>query len=257
VLRARRALLPRAARSRDVVMMGGRAEDRVVSWLLAGDPSVRWQVMRDLHGAPRATWQAERARVAEHGWGARLLAHRDEAGRWTPRYYGRKWISTTYSMVLLRRLGLPPDDPRAAVSCKLFLDEGLCGDGGIYAAVTHKQGETCLTGMVLALLSWFRVDDPRRERLVDYLLAEQMKDGGWNCQRGRGAVHGSFHTTINVLSSSWPIGCTDPTGRARSSTPRSRGSRFPRGGTTTCSAPWTTSGRAARRMTRGSRIRSG
>lgn len=179
--------------------MGGRADDPVVSWLMAGDPSIRWQVMRDLLGAPRAAWQAERARVANHGWGARLLAHRDEAGRWTRRFYGQKWISTTYSMVLLRRLGLPPDDPRAAVTCEVFLDEGLCDDGGIYAAVTHKRGETCLTGMVLALLSWFRVEDPRRERLVDYLLAEQMKDGGWNCQRDRGAAHGSFHTTISVL----------------------------------------------------------
>ncbi|NNG14975.1 MAG: hypothetical protein HKM89_00755 [Gemmatimonadales bacterium] len=26
-----------------------------------------------------------------------------------------------------------------------------------------------------------------------------MGDGGWNCQRDRGAVHSSFHTTINVL----------------------------------------------------------
>jgi hypothetical protein len=53
--------------------------------------------------------------------------------------------------------------------------------------------------MVLGLLSWFRVEDSRIEHLVGYLLSEQMRDGGWNCQRDRGAVHSSFHTTINVL----------------------------------------------------------
>jgi hypothetical protein len=26
-----------------------------------------------------------------------------------------------------------------------------------------------------------------------------MPDGGWNCQRDRGAVHSSFHTTVDVL----------------------------------------------------------
>lgn len=41
--------------------------------------------------------------------------------------------------------------------------------------------------------------DPRRERLVDYLLREQLPDGGWNCRRVRGATHSSFHTTANVL----------------------------------------------------------
>jgi hypothetical protein len=53
--------------------------------------------------------------------------------------------------------------------------------------------------MVLGLLSWFTVADRRREQLVTYLLRQQMDDGGWNCQRDRGATHSSFHTTINVL----------------------------------------------------------
>lgn len=53
--------------------------------------------------------------------------------------------------------------------------------------------------MVLGLLSWFRITDPRREQLVGYLLDQQIDDGGWNCLRDTGATHGSFHTTINVL----------------------------------------------------------
>ena len=181
------------------VPMDTASRDPALAWLLKGDPAIRWQVFRDLLGRPVKEWRAEQARVASDGWAARLLARQDIDGRWTPRLYGQKWISTTYSMVLLRQLGLPNDDPRAAVSCRLFLEEGLWRDGGIRVEASKKRSETCVTGLVLGLLSWFRVADPRREQLVAYLLDQQMEDGGWNCQRDGGATHSSFHTTINVL----------------------------------------------------------
>nr|MBA2529303.1 hypothetical protein [Euzebyales bacterium] len=45
----------------------------VVEWLLDSDPSIRWQVMRDLTDEPAEVVDAERSRVAVEGWGARLL----------------------------------------------------------------------------------------------------------------------------------------------------------------------------------------
>ncbi|TIW97981.1 MAG: squalene cyclase, partial [Mesorhizobium sp.] len=56
--------------------------DPVIEWLLASDPSIRWQVMRDLQDAPEPVWMAERAKVESEGWGARLLACQDEDGQW-------------------------------------------------------------------------------------------------------------------------------------------------------------------------------
>jgi hypothetical protein len=53
--------------------------------------------------------------------------------------------------------------------------------------------------MVFGQLSYFRHDDPRIETLLGYILSEQMKDGGWNCQRPEGARHSSLHTTLSVL----------------------------------------------------------
>ena len=42
----------------------------VVDWLLDSDPSIRWQVMRDLiHERPDVI-AAERSRVSTEGWGA-------------------------------------------------------------------------------------------------------------------------------------------------------------------------------------------
>jgi hypothetical protein len=177
----------------------GQVNTATASFLLDGDPAIRWQVIHDLLGEPETVWRHEQARVATEGWGARLLAHRDAPGRWTPRLYGRKWLSTTYSLLLLRQLGLPGDNPAARESCRLFLDEALWQDGGINVSVTEPHSETCVTGFAIGLLSWFGVTDPRRERLVTHLLHEQLPDGGWNCLRHQGATHSSFHTTANVL----------------------------------------------------------
>jgi len=183
--------------------------DDIVRWLLAGDPAIRWQVMRDLLCEPESVWAREQARVATEGWGARLLSHQDDSGRWTPKLYGYKWISTTYSMVLLRRMGLPRGDERATRACGLFMEEGMWNDGGINLSVSLERSETCLTGMVLGLLSWFEFKDPRGEELVEYLLRNQMADGGWNCERDRGAVHSSFHTTTSVLEGLREYGASD------------------------------------------------
>ena len=61
------------------------------------------------------------------------------------------------------------------------------------------RSETCITGMVLSILCHFEYDDCRLDTLANYLLGEQMSDGGWNCQRDYGATHSSVHTTISVL----------------------------------------------------------
>jgi hypothetical protein len=62
-------------------------DDAVMEWLLAGDPAVRWQVMRDLLDESVEVWEGERRRVAETGWGAAMLERRGPAGwpkeRWT------------------------------------------------------------------------------------------------------------------------------------------------------------------------------
>ncbi len=164
------------------------ARSITIDWLLDGDPAIRWQVMRDLTRTPVSGWRTEQEKVAVEGWGARLLGHQDGEGRWTPKLYGRKWISTTYSMMLLRAFGLPRSDPRAIRSCHLFVEEGL----GI-----RKDRDACIAAMVLALLYWFDVDDRLRQPVLEHVLALQLADGGWNCDED--SRHGSFHTTCTAL----------------------------------------------------------
>jgi hypothetical protein len=175
-----------------------------IDWLLAGDPAIRWQALRALTDAPPSVVERERSRVAREGWGAALLSRQDADGRWAGGespdrgLYSPKWISTTYTMLLLRDLGLPTDDACARKACTLLLERGLQRDGGINYG-WRGQSETCITGMVLSILSYFEHDDDLLDTLADHLLAREMDDGGWNCQRPRGATHSSVHTTISVL----------------------------------------------------------
>jgi hypothetical protein len=78
-----------------------------LEWLLAGDPAVRWQALEALTAATPDEVGAVRATVATQGWGARLLAVQDQDGRWAGALYSPKWTSTTYTLLLLERLGLP------------------------------------------------------------------------------------------------------------------------------------------------------
>jgi hypothetical protein len=181
---------------------------QTIQWLLDGDPSIRWQALRDLAGAGERTVERERRKIAQVGWGARLLAKQDLGGRWAAGQsgdgglYSPKWTSTTYTMLLLRDFGLPEDNAQARNACKVLLESGLQPDGGInYGdwAKWTKRSETCVTGMVLSILSYFEYDDARLETIVGHLLEQQMPDGGWNCRRANGATHASVNTTISVL----------------------------------------------------------
>jgi len=179
--------------------MAARTREKSIDWLLRGDPAIRWQTLRDLVGARREEWTRERQRICQQGWGRRLLAHQDRGGTWGGGLYSPKWISTTYTMLLLRRLGLSPTHPQAGTACRLLLERGLKDDGGICFSPAYPHSETCETGLTLSVLAYFRYPDKRVDRLVEHLLDQQMADGGWNCQSYRGARHSSFHTTISVL----------------------------------------------------------
>jgi hypothetical protein len=172
----------------------------VRAWLLDGDPAIRWQVLADLDHAPAEVVDAERRRVATEGWGARLLAAQDPDGTWAGALYSPKWTSTTYTLLLLHWLGLPKGHPAALAGCQRLWDGASFFDGGLNLAKSVRQPETCITAMLVLLAATFGLDDPRVDRAVEWLLGQQLADGGWNCETVRcGSKHGSFHTTISAL----------------------------------------------------------
>ncbi len=199
----------------------------ITSWLLEGDPSIRWQVQRDLLNSSPTKYESERRKIAKEGWGARLLALQDSSGTWGGGIYGPKWISTTYTMLTLRLIGLPPNNLQAKRACKLFLDKGIYTDGGInFFSYSWKQSETCVTGMILALLAYFRYPDEYVHSIASYLINQQMPDGGWNCESYKGATHSSFHTTISVLEGLYEYESLFPEKKKQISKVRARGHEF-------------------------------
>jgi hypothetical protein len=179
----------------------------VIGWLLRSDPSIRWQVLRDLLDVPESRWMAERARVATEGWGARLLSHEDADGQWAggafvPRDFdvrewqdvGQPWTATAFSLSQLREFGLDPSSDQARRAVELI---GV-NSRWDHAGEPYWEGEVeeCINGRTVADGAYFGVDvSPIAGRLV----GERLDDGGWNCERANGSVRSSFATTINVL----------------------------------------------------------
>jgi len=166
----------------------------VVDWLLDSDPSIRWQVMRDITHAPADAVAAERSRVATEGWGARLLAREDADGRWGGQPDNPEW-TCLLSLLWLRDMGLEPSSAEAARAVGLVRDN-VTWHWWDDKPFFEGEVEPCINGRIVSVGSYFGQDV---QRLVDRLLGEQMDDGGWNCEQENGSRRGSFHTTINVL----------------------------------------------------------
>jgi hypothetical protein len=176
-----------------------------LGWLLDSDAAIRWQVMHDLTDAPAPEVAAERGRVEHEGWGARLLAARDPDGQWMGGacFPGRgdpteddsqPWTSTLPVLLELRALGLDPASETAremtalvAANCRWEYDGAPFFDGEV---------EPCINGHTVTLGAYFGADV---EGIVSRLLADQLEDGGWNCEAERGATVSSFNSTICVL----------------------------------------------------------
>lgn len=148
--------------------------------------------MRDLTTSSPEDIAAERARVADEGWGARLLGLQAGNGQWGGGSYSPKWVSTTYTLLLLRHCGVDPTDPKVEKAIELVREQVTLSPRRI--PFFEYLGETCISGMVLALCSYFRSGEGAR---IEWFLDEQKDDGGWNCDLE--SSRSSFHTTISVL----------------------------------------------------------
>jgi hypothetical protein len=184
-------------------------DSALLEWLLDSDPALRWQVERDLAGAPETVWEATRSLIATEGFGARLLALQDADGQWAGGAFfpagfdfngpeaapgaGQPWTATSWSLNSLRDWGLD-----ASV---------LDGTAELLATNSHWEyndapyweGEVdcCINAATLASGAWLGADVTG---LADWFLEHQLADGGWNCEWEEGSVRSSFHSTLNTLN---------------------------------------------------------
>ena len=175
-----------------------------LKWLLDSDPAIRWQVMRDLTGEAPDAIAAERSRIATEGWGAQLLARQSAAGNWgeRPAQVERRFaarrtegcLSPSTALTVLMDLGL---DPASKQARKMIdrVDKRLVFKRLNNRPFLHGETEPCINGRILGIGSYFK--EPN-DALANQLLAEQLEDGGWNCEAPK-SRRSSFHSTICVL----------------------------------------------------------
>jgi hypothetical protein len=184
------------------------AETAVIDWLLDSDPTLRWQVERDLVGLPPGEWQATRAKIATEGFGARLLARQDSDGQWAGGSYfpadfdfdgpeaaegaGQPWTATTWTLNTLRDWGL---DSAALAGTAELLAANCYWD---HEKLPYWGGEIdcCINAFTLANGAWLGADVAA---LARWFPSRRLADGGWNCEWFQGSTRSSFHSTLNVL----------------------------------------------------------
>ncbi len=180
--------------------------DWLLDWLLDSDPALRWQVERDLAGAPAGVWEATRARVATEGFGARLLALQDADGQWAGGAYfprgwfdavhadgvGQPWTATTWSLNALREWGvdagaLAGTAEKLAANSRWEYDDLPFWGGEV---------DACINAYTLANGAWLGADVAG---LARWFVEHWLPDGGWNCEWVEGSTRSSFHSTLNAV----------------------------------------------------------
>jgi hypothetical protein len=127
---------------------------------------------------------------------ARLLDLQRADGDWGAGVYdGDEWESTTDALWLLLELGADPADARVRRAVELVHDRVRWEPRNGGRPFFDGETEACVNGRVLSLGAAF---GHASAGLLDRLLAEQLDDGGWNCEAPRSA-RSSFHSTICVL----------------------------------------------------------
>jgi len=171
-------------------------ESSPLDWLLRQDPVVRFQTKRDLLDLGAEEWEPERQQSLEEGWGSRLLALQDADGTWGGGLYSPKYISTHYTLLLLRRFEVPVTQAIGR-GCDQLIRINHIGDP---LSIDPKRRGLCITGMGLGILAHFRQHEELFDTLLEILRQHQLADGGWNCRALRtGSTHSSVHTTLSAL----------------------------------------------------------
>ena len=179
----------------------------VVQWLLDADPALRWQIERDITGAPGHVWEHTKSRVPHEGWGSYVMSQQDPDGQWAggahfpagffdsgePAEPGQPWTATSWSLKDLREWGVPASalgDTGAllARNCRWEYDDLPFWDGEV---------DVCINSYTLAAGAWLGVNVTP---LARWFTEHRLSDGGWNCEAEEGnSARSSFHSTLNAL----------------------------------------------------------
>ncbi len=163
---------------------------RTIDWLLAGDAAVRSQTYDYLQDAEKAEQaRSEIIRMPQvQAMLAALVPKDNEAWK----KYGW-WIAISLGFSLLE-IGLPATEP-AFITAMQQVNETVRHFEGGQKPFLEGEIEACVNGRILRMASEMGIAQPT---IADFLMADQLEDGGWNCPEWQ-SKHSSFHSTICAL----------------------------------------------------------
>jgi len=164
------------------------AASGLMAWLLDEEqPSVVYHFLKGVLGKKDDDEHVGRAAAAipERGWAPELLAGQKPGGYWESKddLYRPKYQATIWKLIVLADLGMTANDERIRRSCELFLEQYHKEDGGFDTPTSDwERSEHCLTGNLARTLIMCGYEDHSHVRsALDWLVENQMKDGGWHC----------------------------------------------------------------------------
>ncbi len=171
----------------------------IISWLLDSDPAIRWQVMRDLQDADEVLYIRERERLLKEGWAARLLGLQDKDGLWNKSLYNGKWVSTTYTLYLLKILGLPAFNSQALTGCERLFMKGIYKGQEIRFSRNQGAQDLGVTGIVLSLCCFFGYHNEDIHGITEYIISQQRDEDNWLPDGSPASKTYTFETTLIIL----------------------------------------------------------
>jgi hypothetical protein len=170
-------------------------EESVVQWLLEDDqPVARYFTMVDLLGREESDPEVRSAhsRISRVGWAYDQLREQGPKGfwerhepknlkEWIDFLYYPKYRSTNWRALVLSDFGLDSSTPSIRKLAEVLFEYKL----RLSSPFNFYYEEMCVVGNTARMLTRFGyADDTRVQKLYDWLIEDQRKDGGWNCSHG-------------------------------------------------------------------------
>jgi hypothetical protein len=183
----------------DVTGWGRGLQPRLLEWLTDPEqPAARYRALVGLLDRQEDAneLRSVRAEIPKKGWVARILRGQRAGGFWESRdnLYVPKYTATIWNLIVLADLGMTARDERVRRPCEFFLEEYSRPDGGFDTPSSNwSRSEVCLTGNLARTLVLCGYEDDRRVRSAfDWLIENQMEDGGWHCFYDRAFGRGTL-----------------------------------------------------------------
>lgn len=175
-----------------------------IDWLLEGDVAIQYLTHKYLLGEERPDLQE---RIATEGWGKGFLSKRLPNGHWGRSFYANKWVSTHYTLLDFKHLGIAQTVPEICETTHRLFREEKGADGGLNPSRKNSiNSDHCINGMALNYGCYFQTPEEALHSVIDFMLSQRLADGGFNCNlnyRDANPTHSSLHTTLSALEGFW------------------------------------------------------